>query len=75
MAKYTIEIDVDEGQDKYLKDKASTELKEVEDILLEQVEEKVKGQINQWIRDKVTVKLEGITPADALARLSYFDKD
>ena len=24
MAKYTIEIDVDEGQDKYLKDKAST---------------------------------------------------
>jgi len=71
---YKIDIDFDEGQDKHLKDKASKELKEVGDILSEQIEEKVKGQIDQWIRDEVTAELAKITPADALSRLKYFNK-
>ena len=73
MAKYKIDIDFDEGQDKYLKSKAAKELKEIEDILLEQIEEKIKGQINQWISDEVQTELGKIGPADALARLQYFN--
>ncbi len=73
MAKYKVDIEFDEGQDKHLKKRAANELKEVEDILLEQIEEKVKGQIDQWIRDEVTAKLHNLSPADALARLEYFD--
>ncbi|KKM77873.1 hypothetical protein LCGC14_1365620 [marine sediment metagenome] len=73
MGKYKLELEFDAGKEKYLKDKANKESKTVEDILLEQIAEKVDGQIDQWIRDAVTAKLETLEPADALARLEYLD--
>ena len=73
MAKYKIEMDFDVGQESKLKSKAIEQIKEVEDILLDLANESVKGQVNQWVQDELTTKLESLTPSQALSRLKSFD--
>ena len=71
MSVYTVVVDLDPGQDKAMKDIAANANKTVQGILDEQVAEKVVGQINQWIDDRVKAELKKLTPAEALAKLKY----
>jgi len=72
MAQYEITITVDEGQDKILKAEATARNKTPVE-LLEYLSVSITAQINAWIQGQINAKLGTITPADALARLSYFD--
>lgn len=72
MAIYKINITVDEGQDKILKAKATLLNKSPEDIL-SGLSSSIIDQMNQWISDKVTAKINTLTPAESLSRLEYFD--
>ena len=71
MSVYTVVVDLDPGQDKAMKDIAANANKTVQGILDEQVAEKVVGQINQWIDDRVKAELKKLTPAEALTKLKY----
>ena len=72
MAEYKITITVDEGQEKILKSEAIKREKTPEQ-LLEALSDSVTAQIDSWINGQIQNKLGALSPADALARLEYFD--
>ena len=72
MATYQVEITLNEGQDKVLKKAAKDQERPIQEVLND-LGASVVGQIDQWIRDRVRTKMDKLSPADQLARLSYFD--
>ena len=71
MSVYKIEIELDPGQQKAMDEFAKKSDKTVDDILNDQVTEKVIGQVNQWIQDAVNEEMRGKSPAEILTRLRY----
>jgi len=73
MAKHKVEIEFDVGQEKAIKKAADIKEKEVLVLISEMANETVKAQVNQWIRDAITAKMDELEPGVALARLEYGD--
>ena len=65
--KYQLTIELSINQETIMQNIALIAGKTVDQILAEQVNEKVMGQIRQWISDELKTKLDKSNPADILA--------
>ncbi len=72
MAIYKIDVTLDEGQDRMLKKVAVAQAKSAQEVI-QAMTAPIVAQIDQWIGDRIQIKLTALTKADILARLEYFD--
>ncbi len=70
MANYTVAISFTAEEETAMRALATKAEKTVQQVLDEQVEERVMGQCQQWMSDEVKAELEKITPAKALTKLA-----
>jgi len=74
MAKYTLEVEVDEFQDKALKRKAKMKDMSAEDILMNIVAGNVQDELNEMVVDALNTKLSKMPAGKALAIIEAMDE-
>jgi len=73
MAKYTIEIEIDEFEDKALKRRAKMKEIKAEDVLKEIVNDVVVNQLDELVADALNTKLTKMPAGKALAILESME--
>ena len=73
MVTYTIDITLTDDEDSAMKTIAITGNKTVQDILNNLGEVRIKGQIDQWLKDKATNRIKEVGYASVITKLAEID--